>query len=66
MTTQTDPSQPDTSAGNALNDQQLDNASGGRGMPPPKRVPDPFEGRTPLPPGQPYTGDLDGTIQVNL
>ena len=60
------PSSPDTPAGDPLDEHQLDNVSGGRGLPPPKRVPDPFEGRAVLPPGQPYTGDIDGTIQVNL
>lgn len=59
------PSSPDTPAGAPLDEHQLDNVSGGRGLPPAKRVPDPFEGRTVLQPGSPYTGAPDGLIQVD-
>lgn len=49
----------------ALPDAQLEQVSGGGSIWPPAQPPRyPMEGRVVIPPGQPYTGDLDGTITV--
>lgn len=58
---------PDAKAGDpsALPDEQLEQVSGSGSIWPPAHPPRyPMDGRVVVPPGQPYLGDLNGTITI--